>query len=58
MTTQPSAPKPPKRGRGRPRTVERRVPIGFPADVLADVEREAAERGTSVSAEVVRRCRP
>ena len=53
-----AAPDPPKRGPGRPRFVERRILVGFPAEVLADVEREAAERGTAVSAEVVRRCRP
>lgn len=47
----------PRRAPGRPRTVERRIPIGFPADVLADVEAAAEAAGTSISAEVVRRCR-
>ena len=46
-----------KRGRGRPRTVERRVPIGFPADLLADLEASAERAGSTLTAEVIRRCR-
>lgn len=47
----------PRRAPGRPRMVERRIPIGFPADVLADVEAAAKAAGSSISAEVIRRCR-
>ena len=47
----------PKRGRGRPRTVERRLPIGFPADLLAELESAAEAAGTTITAEVIRRCR-
>jgi hypothetical protein len=58
MTTEPIAPEPPRRGRGQPRRVERRISIGFPADLLAELE-ALRESGAipSISAEVVRRCR-
>jgi len=42
---------------GQPRRIARRIVIGFPADVLADLQQAAGARSTSVSAEVVRRCR-
>jgi hypothetical protein len=57
VTTQPATPEPPKRGRGRPRTVERRIPIGFPPDLLAEIEAAATTAGTTITAEVIRRCR-
>ena len=47
----------PQRVRGRPRTTARRITVGLPAEVLADVEREAEARGTTLSEEIVRRCR-
>lgn len=53
-----AAPEPTKRGPGQPRRVERRIPIGFPADLLAELE-ALKESGAirSISAEVIRRCR-
>lgn len=44
------------RRRGQVPFVVKRVQVGFPADVLADVEHEARARRIHTSAEVVRRC--
>ena len=38
---------------GRPRVIERRVTVGLPADLLADLNAEAADRGLDRS-EVIR----
>ncbi len=46
-----------KRGRGRPAFVGTRVVVGLSADLLADIDREAAERGTTRAAEIRRRLR-
>lgn len=43
-----------KRGRGRP-AIGTRVHVHVPDDVLADVDREAAERGTTRADEIRRR---
>ena len=55
MTT-PDAPAV-KRGRGRPQFVGARIVVGLPSDLLADIDREAAERGTSRADEIRRRLR-
>ena len=47
-----------KRGRGRPAFVGTRVVVGLPADLLADLDREAAERGTTRADEIRRRLTP
>jgi hypothetical protein len=58
MTTDPTAPEPLKRGRGRPSKGGGKVPIRLDPDVRADLERAVAEgRAASITEEVNRRCR-
>ncbi len=51
MTAKATAPEPPKRGRGRP-PVGPRIHIHIPTNVLADIDRAAAERGVTRADEI------